>query len=139
MAVTTTFLNKRSDYKKAFEVIRSLRPSLSWEAFNDYLSRHPSYQLLALKEDGAVVSVAGFELLESLAWGRNIWVHELVTAESARSNGHGETLLRAVHQYAEKHGCTEVILASGLQRTEAHRFYERLDYKASSYVFRRTL
>lgn len=139
MTVTTAFLNKRSDYKKAYEVIKSLRPSLSWEAFNDYLSRHPSYQLIALKEEGTVVSVAGLELLESLAWGKHAWVHELVTSESARSKGHGETLLRAVHQHAEKHGCTEVILASGLQRTDAHRFYERLDYQASSYVFRHTL
>ncbi|GEK58613.1 GNAT family N-acetyltransferase [Marinococcus halophilus] len=139
MTMTTTFLNKRSDYKKAYEIIQTLRPSLSWEAFHDYLSRHPSYQLLALKEDGVVVSVSGVELLESLAWGKHAWVHELVTAEHARSNGHGERLLRAIHQHAENHGCTEVILSSGLQREDAHRFYERLGYHASSYVFRHTL
>jgi len=56
--------------------------------------------------------------------GRFIWVCDLVTEPSERSKGYGKKLLSFVQQWSEENGYKIVSLSSGLQRIDAHRFYE---------------
>jgi hypothetical protein len=45
-----------------------------------------------------------------------------------------------LERFALDEGCDTIALASGLQRKDAHRFYEdRLGYKRASYTFHKTL
>jgi GNAT superfamily N-acetyltransferase len=62
---------------------------------------------------------------ENLAWGRFLYVDDLVTHPGHRSKGHGATLLSWLEERAALEGCDQMHLDSGIQRTEAHRFYER--------------
>ncbi len=69
-----------------------------------------------------------------------VWVCDLVTDDNHRSNGYGEKLLSYVHGWAKENGYESVALSSGLQRRDAHRFYEdRMHYDKVSYVFRTSL
>jgi GNAT superfamily N-acetyltransferase len=47
-----------------------------------------------------------------------------VTEPSERSKGYGKKLLSFVQQWSEENGYKIVSLSSGLQRIDAHRFYE---------------
>ncbi len=60
---------------------------------------------------------------------------DLVTLPDARSRGHGARLLGALHQHARDLGCQELHLDSGLQRLDAHRFYQREGMTISCYHF----
>jgi len=75
-------------------------------------------------QDGTV-AVTGFRTGENFAWGRFLYVDDLVTLPTHRSKGYGAELLARLKEYAAKQGCLQLHLDSGIQRKEAHRFYER--------------
>jgi GNAT superfamily N-acetyltransferase len=55
-------------------------------------------------------------------------VQALVVDASRRSQGIGEQLMQVAEQWAREVGSATVSLYSGVQRTDTHRFYERLGY-----------
>jgi GNAT superfamily N-acetyltransferase len=84
---------------------------------------------------GSPVAVVGFRVGENLAWGRFLYVDDLVTLPGERSHGYGKALLDWLENYATQESCGQLHLDSGIQRKEAHRFYEREGLKVSSYHF----
>ena len=101
--------------------------------------RAAGYRVAAAFEDGDpdAAAVAGFRLGENLAWGRYVYVDDLVTRESLRGRGHAEAVMRWVEEEARRLGCDGVHLDSGVgtNRQPAHRFYFRHGMRISSYHF----
>jgi len=124
-----------------YPVMRELRPHIAEDQF---LSRVRSqektgYQLAFVEQLDGVVAVAGFRVGENLAWGRSLYVDDLVTLPSNRSNGFGSSMLAWLRAFAVKAGCVQMHLDSGLQRKDAHRFYEREGMSMASFHFVETL
>ena len=125
-----------------FEVMAELRPHLSRRAFASRVQRQQKrcgYKVAFLRVNGEVASVAGFRITECLAWGKFLYVDDLVTNSSLRSKGYGAKLLRWLVQFAKTHGCDEFHLDSGIQRLAAHKFYKRHKLPISCYHFSRKL
>lgn len=110
-----------------YPVMRELRPHIAEEQFLPRVRSQEStgYRLAYLLEANGVVAVAGFRLGDNLAWGRFLYVDDLVTLSAYRSKGHGAQLLSWLKEKAGSEGCEQMHLDSGIQRKEAHRFYER--------------
>ena len=66
-------------------------------------------------------------------------VENVVIDESARGQRHGDALMRYIIELATAAGCYKVVLTSRKFRKDAHRFYERLGFTATSEGFRYTL
>lgn len=118
--------------QSAFPVMRQLRPHLDASMFVALirrLQRTQNFYLVNLQDSGKVVCAAGFRLGESLAWGKYLYVDDLVSDEGTRSRGYGEKLLSWMKDYGARQGCVALHLDSGVQRHAAHRFYlrERMD------------
>ena len=79
--------------------------------------------------------MAGIRVMENLAWGKFLYVDDLVTASAARSQGYGDKLFDWLLDYARAGGCEQLHLDSGVQRFEAHRFYLRKRMSISSHHF----
>ena len=60
---------------------------------------------------------------------------DLVTDEAMRSKGLGKALLEWLSREAQRLGCGQVHLDSGLHRLDAHRFYERESFKKTAFHF----
>jgi len=122
-------------------VIRHLRDLGDAAAFLRRVrsQRRSGYQLAALRDGGDPLAVAGFRLGENLAWGRYLYVDDLVTLPEARSRGYGAALLAWLVAHGRAHGVDQLHLDSGRQRADAHRFYEREGLEATSVHFRRVL
>lgn len=110
-----------------YPVMRELRPHIAEEQF---LSRvrgqeRTGYRLIYIQEPIGMVAVAGFRVGENLAWGRFLYVDDLVTLPVYRSKGYGVKLFAWLKEKAAMEGCEQMHLDSGIQRKEAHRFYER--------------
>lgn len=110
-----------------YPVMRELRPHI---AASEFLPRIRSqersgYRLACIEGPAGVVAVAGFRTGENLAWGRFLYVDDLVTLPEHRSQGYGSALLSWLRTYAAEQGCGQMHLDSGVQRKDAHRFYER--------------
>jgi len=100
------------------------------------LQEREGYRLVSLREDGLVVAVAGFRIGHNLAWGRYLYVDDLVTEQDRRSRGHGRKLMDWLLDHAAREGCDELHLDSGVQRFAAHRFYLRHGMDITSHHFR---
>jgi GNAT superfamily N-acetyltransferase len=120
-----------------FPTLSQLRPHLKQETFLDDMRRQQNngYQLAYIAVDDRVVAVAGFKISECLAWGRFLYIYDLVVDTTVRSQGHGQHLFDWLVEYAKAHDCQELNLDSGVQRFDAHRFYLRQRMKISSHHF----
>ncbi|MFC5602512.1 GNAT family N-acetyltransferase [Sporosarcina koreensis] len=141
--LTIKELHSEKEILEAFPVMNQLRTHLDEKAYLDLVleaKEKDMYRLFALYNQEEIVAVTGFKPMITLYYGRFVWVCDLVTDNSKRSNGYGEKLLSYVHEWAKDYGYNSVALSSGLQRTEAHRFYEeKMDYDKVSYVFKKQL
>lgn len=120
-----------------YPVMRELRPHL---AQGQFLSRvrsqeNAGYRLAYVQVSDCVLAVAGFRLGENLAWGRFLYVDDLVTLPGQRSKGYGAKLLSWLKEQAAKEGCEQMHLDSGMQRKQAHRFYVREGMSMTSLHF----
>jgi GNAT superfamily N-acetyltransferase len=136
------FLAKNdSDILSAFLVMVELRPHLSESQYLEQvkLQMLEGYQLLIASDKDLVVGVAGFLVNRKLAFGRHIYVDDLVTINNRRSKGVGKAIVNWLSEYAETHECNEIHLDSGVQRFSAHRFYFREKFHICSYHFKVTV
>ncbi|WP_420825696.1 GNAT family N-acetyltransferase [Thalassobacillus pellis] len=136
-------LKREEEVRQAFPVLKQLRGHLDEEAFVELVfeaKERDMYKLYALYKKDTIVAVTGFKPMITLYYGRFVWVCDLVTDEVWRSQGYGKKLLNFVEFWAIKNNFESVALSSGLQRTEAHSFYEtKMDYDKASYVFKKNL
>lgn len=135
-------LKTEEEWLDAFPVMVQLRTHLNEDSYLDYLREMTDggYRLFAVSVDGEIVSLAGAGIQVNMYYGRHVWVHELVTDADHRSEGHGFELLSFVEDWAEEENCELVALSSGLQREDAHRFYEeRVGMERASYVYKQPL
>lgn len=138
--MTVHIASTDAEISACFRVIKVLRPQLDEAGFVPLIRRleHGGYRLAYLEEGGQPLAVAGFRTGENLAWGRFMYVDDLVTDPAHRSRGHGRALLGWLKDHAAASGCRQLRLDSGLQRKDAHRFYERegMDMVSLHFLFR---
>jgi len=111
-----------------FPLMRQLRPHLASEVeFTARWRRQQAagYRLLGFWENGRLLALAGFRVIENLVHGAHVYVDDLVTSEEARGHGHGARLLRHLREEARVLGCEKLLLDTPLSNVLAHRFYYR--------------
>ena len=103
--------------------------------------RPDGYRVVASLEDGVAAAVAGFRVVENTAWGRFLYVDDLVTRADLRGRGHADAVMAWVEAEAVRQGCDELHLDSGVgpEREDAHRFYFRHGMRITSYHFARSV
>jgi GNAT superfamily N-acetyltransferase len=105
--------------------------------------RDSGYRLVASFEAGEddAAGVAGFRVGENLAWGLHLYVDDLATRRDRRGRGHGRALLQWLAAEAERCGCRELHLDSGVgpERQAAHRIYFAQGLRISSHHFSRDI
>ncbi len=126
-----------ADIMNCYLVMRELRPHVAEEQF---LARVRSqeksgYRLAFVQAAEGCVAVAGFRIIENLAWGRFLYVDDLATLSTHRSHGHGHRLLAWLRAHAAQEACSQLHLDSGMHRTDAHRFYDREGMTRAGYHF----
>ncbi|MBV9548674.1 MAG: GNAT family N-acetyltransferase [Alphaproteobacteria bacterium] len=132
-----------ADIARLFPLLRELRPHLKDEA--DLLARaarqkaQSGWQLIYAEDAGVPVAAAGFRISEWLAWGKTLYVDDLICRESHRGKGFARALLRWMEELARRENCAALHLDSGTQRTGAHHFYFRQGLSISSFHFSKQL
>ncbi|MBW3595149.1 MAG: GNAT family N-acetyltransferase [Actinobacteria bacterium] len=130
------------EFLAAFDVMHELRDDLGQDDYMAFLGemRSRGYRLIAAEEGGRIVALAGIEKSVNFYYRRYMWVYDLVTSASVRSKGYGLALLQHVERLAREEGCETLALSSGLQRTDAHRFYlDKVGMEKRSFTFAKTL
>jgi len=124
--------------EKCFPPFAILRPHLSQEIFVQQVLEQISqgYHLVFIEDENhQVVAGMGYRVLTTLAWGKLIYIDDLVSLPSARKQGNGKKLLEYAKEQARLHGCSQVHLDSGYQRQDAHRLYLNCGFVLSCHHF----
>ncbi|HJS45400.1 MAG TPA: GNAT family N-acetyltransferase [Rhizomicrobium sp.] len=133
-----------AEVARVFSVMHALRTHIADTA--DFVTRvqrqrrtERGWQLLYVEDNGAPVAAASFRILEHLAWGKVLYVDDLICAESHRGKGFADVLMAWMENRAREENCTEMHLDSGTQRAGAHKFYFRMGLAISSFHFAKKL
>ena len=121
-----------------FPVMKELRSNLELVDFITQVQRQQQqfdYRLVYLQVGDLVRAVAGFRISESLAWGKFMYIDDLVCSSNNRSQGDGSKLFNWLVEYARAQNCYQLTLDSGVQRFAAHRFYLRHRMEITSHHF----
>jgi len=124
-----------------FSVMRELRPHIPEQQFVSRVRSQEGagYGLAYLVDSDAPLAIAGFRMVENLAWGRFMYIDDLVTLEAHRSMGYGTALLAWLEGYALNNGCTQIHLDSAFSREDAYRFYDRVGIVKTGFHFAKEL
>jgi len=121
-------IESSADCLACFEVMKQLRPHLSdGPSFVRQVLRQSDqgYRLLAARENGRVLGLAGYRLTENLLYGRFVYVDDLVVAADLQRRRLGEQLLEHVRQHTRSLGYRYLVLDTGMHMHLAQRFYFR--------------
>jgi GNAT superfamily N-acetyltransferase len=128
------------DIRRCCSVLRQLRSHLEESAMVDQIVRQQAagYLLAYVESDQVIRSVAGFRYSENLAYGKFMYVDDLVTDSDDRSQGFGKLLFDWLVAAARERGCEVLALDSGVQRFGAHRFYlvNRMSIMSHHFILR---
>lgn len=129
---------KSEQIGSCYEIMQQLRPHLtSQEKFVEQVhgQLEQGYHLAYIQAEGKVKSLAGFRFLEFLAWGKVLYIDDLISDSHARRNGYATRLLKWVIDEAKKAQVDQVHLDSGPLRHDAHRLYLNHGFKIIGHHF----
>lgn len=114
------------DIARCHAVMAELRPHVGAEELVSRVQRQvreAGYRMAFAEAGGTIRSVAGYRISECLAWGRFLYVDDLVTRAEDHGGGFGSALFDWLVDEARRERCDQFHLDSGVQRFGAHRFY----------------
>jgi GNAT superfamily N-acetyltransferase len=131
-----------SDFVRGFAVLKELRQHLEFEEFMaiyEEAGKSNGYELVAAEQDGEIVAVMGYRILWDLVRGKHVYVDDLVSTATKRSQGLGEELLSYAEEVARANGCNTLRLCAVIENERAIQFYDRLGWTKRSYAYTKKL
>jgi len=125
------------EINRCFNVMFELRPHLQQQSFVSTV-RHmqaEGYRLAFIENNAQVHAVAGFRIYTNLFMGKHLYVDDLVTSSSVRSQGYGQQLMTWLKKTAQQSNCNVLHLDSGTHRHQAHQFYFNQGLNIASFHF----
>lgn len=121
----------------AYEVVSQLRTTLTYDEFEDliYEMRKSEYKMIGIIDKEMLITYAGVAIQTNLYHKRHLYIFDLVTDEKHRGEKYGAMMLEYLNDYAKMGMCENIVLSSGFQREDAHRFYEKNGFSKKSFVF----
>ena len=119
-------LKNFDEIASSFDAFLELRPSLKdSKTFADQviLQQNEGYSLHAIFDESSVVACIGFRIMTTLAWGKILYIDDLIVREIARGQGYGKQLLNFAIHHAKEKACNQVHLDTGYARHAAHKLY----------------
>ncbi len=135
-------IKSQSDFVRCFPVLKELRQHLEFEEFiaiYEEAGKSNGYQLVAAETNGEIAAVMGYRILWDLVRGKHVYVDDLVSTATKRSQGLGEELLDYAEEVAKAEGCSTLRLCAFIENERAIKFYERLGWTKRSYAFTKKL
>ncbi|HEY1588009.1 MAG TPA: GNAT family N-acetyltransferase [Polyangia bacterium] len=104
----------------------------------DALDGDRNHELVVGELDGRIVATLQLTFIQHLSHrgGKVAQVEAVRVAASLRGGGLGAALMRWAVERARAAGCVRMQLTSNKERTDAHRFYERLGFSRSHEGFK---
>ena len=118
-----------------FAVFTHLRPHLTEAMFIERVRMQTAqgYKIAYIESGGTIAAGAGFRIANFLAWGKVLYIDDLITHPDKKRVGLGGALLDWLIDQGRQLKCDEVHLDTGHQRHDAHRMYLNKGFILSSH------
>lgn len=129
------------DYDIVFEFIERLWTYNTYDkkairtVYQEVLDSADTFAFLLFEGEKAVGFCHGAFINTFWLSGKTCYLSSIITLEEERRKGHGRTMMDHAKKIAKTKGCNGIILDSGMQRTNAHAFYENYGFSRSAYCF----
>jgi len=99
----------------------------------EQIDRDPNHELIVAEQDGNAIGTLHLMFLPSLSYqgGTRAQIESVRVDTRFRNQGIGKKMMEYAIERARQRGCHLVQLTTHATRADAHRFYERLGFKAS--------
>jgi GNAT superfamily N-acetyltransferase len=120
---------------RCFRVFSRLRPHLTEAQFIERVrvQAGEGYAIALIEAGEDVAAAAGYRVAHFLAWGRVLYVDDLITDPDKRGQGLGGALMDWLLAEAANRACDELHLDTGFGRHDAHRLYLNKGLQLSSH------
>lgn len=132
-------LTEKTDITQAYKLLKELRTDLDYEEYLDLYQnmQKNGYELFAYIDQHEMKALAGVSIQTNFYNKKHLYIYDLVTKKTDRSKGYGAKLISYLCEYSKEQGCQYIALESGIQRLDAHRFYEeKMNFDKFCYSFR---
>lgn len=125
METEIVHIKNEDEIASCFDVFKVLRPHLDKQRFMSQVLRQKeqSFQIIVVKARDKICSAAGYRFSEHLAWGKILYVDDLITLPECRGNGFAALLIDHLISIAKDNDCQQLHLDTGHQRHSAHKLY----------------
>ncbi len=133
--------SSEAQVRRCWPAFNQLRPALNEEEFvaRWKIQSAEGYRIAYIESDGVVVGAAGYRTMHTLAWGRMLYLDDLIALASHRGQGIGAVLLAWLKKKAIELGCDEIHLDTGYQRHAAHKAYLQAGFQFNCHHLALTL
>ena len=130
-------LQTEDELETVAPVLLQLRPQFDLKGLvtRIKMQQKKGYKLAYVVSDGKILCVAGFVTGYKLAWGKHIYIDDLVTHKKYRSTGAGKCLMEWFKSYAKENGYDQIHLDSSVKRFRSHKFYLKNGFNIASHHF----
>jgi len=131
-------VQSQSDLERCYPIMKELRPHLG---FDDYVliyeQAHASdgYEIVAIESKDKILAAMGYRFLSDYVRGKHVYIDDLVSTESSRSEGLGAELLKYAERIAEANGCKSLRLCTGIENERGIQFYDRNGWTKRAYAY----
>lgn len=114
-------------------------PSLAEaERVFERMARYPDYAVYVAELDGRIVGTFALLVMDNIGHmgTPSAIVEDVAIDPQLHGRGLGRALMQQALALCRDKGCYKLVLSSNLRRTEAHAFYEALDFEKHGYSYR---
>ncbi len=127
-------IQEEADARRCWPAFGELRPNISDET--EFIrrwqrQRQEGYRIVYIEHNERIAVAAGFRVIHTMAWGRILYVDDLVALPAERGHGYGSCMLQWLQTEAQRCACDEAHLDTGYLRHSAHRAYLRNGFTLS--------
>jgi GNAT superfamily N-acetyltransferase len=135
-------IGKRKDLEKILELYKQFNPGMdifvdfSMENANKVWDKieNNNIKYFVAKDNGKIISSCYICIIPNLTYnGSSIgYIENVITDEKYRRKGIGKKIMEMAIKYARDENCYKVVLQSGIKRTIAHKFYEKIGFNGET-------
>ena len=131
-----------NDLERFYPVMKELRKDL---ILTDYLNicekaiATSGYEIVAIEKNDQILAVMGYRVLYDFVHGKHLYIDDLVSTESHRSQGLGAQLLKYAENLAKELNCKGLRLCTGIENELGKKFYEREGWYLRAVVYKKKL
>lgn len=133
------FIDTIEQAREVFPLMRQLREHLDEPKYLELITAakaESNYRMIGLYDHDKCVGLMGYRVITDLVHGRHLYIDDLVTEESRRSQGIGEKLLAKSKELAAELGCERLRLCTGITNTRGMKFYERMGWELRAHAYK---